>query len=205
MTKSLDNNHFFKGFGRFFLFPDTFEKLQWLETGKTPKSLENNDFFHGIWSFFLFWIQKVSENRKMTKSFEFSKTVTYRGHRTTLNMAGGVIEYGKCLETEKQQNPLNSAKTSLTGGTERPFRCLEDLLHKGAVWHWLIDRFSCFKPNTFTLFSLHGIFGFLTKFSLDINLHVLHTTDGITIWGKEVFTNQKHQRPENRKKSKWEL
>ena len=61
----------------------------------------------------------------MTKSFEFSKTVTYRGHRTTLNMAGGGIEYGKCLETEKQQNPLNSAKTSLTGGTERPFRCLD--------------------------------------------------------------------------------
>ena len=34
----------------------------------------------------------------------------------------------------------------------------------------------------------------LTIFSLDINLHVLHTTDRITIWGKEVFTNRKHQR-----------
>ena len=33
--------------------------------------------------------------------------------------------YGKCPETGKRQNPLNSAKTCLTQGTDRPFRCLD--------------------------------------------------------------------------------
>ena len=78
------------------------------------------------------WLRKVSGNGKTTK----------------------FLEYGKCLETGKRQNPLNtesvqkqgnnkipwirkvsgnrkttksfeSAKTSLTRGAERPFRCLD--------------------------------------------------------------------------------
>ena len=39
MTKSLDNNDFLKGFGRFFLFADTFENLKCLETGKRQNLL----------------------------------------------------------------------------------------------------------------------------------------------------------------------
>ena len=34
-----------------------------------------------------------------------NKSVMDRGHRMTLNAAGGVTEYGKCLETGKRQNP----------------------------------------------------------------------------------------------------
>ena len=39
MTKSLENNDFLKGFGRFFLFPDTFENLKCLETVKRQNPL----------------------------------------------------------------------------------------------------------------------------------------------------------------------
>ena len=54
MTKSLENNDFLKGFGRFFLFPDTFEKLKCLETGEMTKSLDNNDFLKGFGCFSCF-------------------------------------------------------------------------------------------------------------------------------------------------------
>ena len=64
MTKSLQNNDFLKRSGRFFLFPDTFEKLKCLETGEMTKSLE----------------------------------------------------YGKCPETGKQQNPLTTESVCLETG-----------------------------------------------------------------------------------------
>ena len=95
---------------------------------------------------------------------------------------------------------------------------LEDFLQKGTLWpwlngkifqHWYTEReLTCFTLNVIhkhfneklhhynTILSSWYIW-VLTIFSLDINLHVLHTTDGImplTIWGKEVFTNRKHQR-----------
>ena len=43
MTKSLDNNDFLKGFGCFFLFPDTFENFKCLETAKRqiPLNIES--------------------------------------------------------------------------------------------------------------------------------------------------------------------
>ena len=52
MTKSLENNDFLKGFGRFSVSsPDTFEKLKCLETGEMTKSLDNNDFLKGFGCF----------------------------------------------------------------------------------------------------------------------------------------------------------
>ena len=41
--KTLENNDFFKGFGRF-LFLDPFESRKCLKTGEMTKSLDNNDF-----------------------------------------------------------------------------------------------------------------------------------------------------------------
>ena len=81
---------FFKDFA-VFLFLDTFEYRKCLETVETTKSLEimtfSRDFF--VFQFLdTFEYGKCLETEKTTKSFEFSKTVTYRGHRMTLNMAG---------------------------------------------------------------------------------------------------------------------
>ena len=87
------------------------------------------------------WLRKVSGNGKTTK----------------------FLEYGKCLETGKRQNPLNtesvqkqgnnkipwirkvsgnrkttksfeSAKTSLTRGAEWPFRCLDEEKIQKTCW-----------------------------------------------------------------------
>ena len=49
------------------------------------------------------------------------------------------LEYGKCLETGKMTNPLIVPKKCLTRGTERPFRCL-DFLCVGRSKGW------CQKP-----------------------------------------------------------
>ena len=93
------------------------------------------------------WLRKVSGNGKTTK----------------------FLEYGKCLETGKRQNPLNtesvqkqgnnkipwirkvsgnrkttksfeSAKTSLTRGAERPFRCLDTLWFRHSKHHFSVQH-----------------------------------------------------------------
>ena len=78
-----------------FLFLDTFEYRKCQETGEMTKCLENDYFFLFPDPFSK---GKVSRNRETTKS----------------------LEYGKCLETGKRQNPLNMESVWKQGKQQNP-------------------------------------------------------------------------------------
>ena len=62
-----------------------------------------------------FWIQKVSRNRKMTKSVVGAKPSRTGGHRRTWKVSGN----RKMTKSFVKQNCYAQ------GGTKRPFRCLD--------------------------------------------------------------------------------
>ena len=62
-------------------------------------------------------MRKVLKNRRNDKSLEIMTFQVF--------LFPDTFEYGNVQKQEKRQNPLNSAKPSPTGGTERPFRCLD--------------------------------------------------------------------------------
>ena len=107
---------------------------------------------------FVFTLNKAKDNIFCLTKKQTGGTEWHRGHWLRKVSGNGkttkFLEYGKCLETGKRQNPLNtesvqkqgnnkipwirkvsgnrkttksfeSAKTSLTRGAERPFRCLD--------------------------------------------------------------------------------
>ena len=174
-TKYLEQALFFKGYCCFSCFSAFFCNQKCLETGKIMI------FFKGFGRLSVsrhFWIQKVSLNRRNDKiswklwfsqriwlffsvSRHFWKFKVSWNRETTKS-----LEYRKCLETGKRQNPLNTenvqkqgndkipwirkvpgnrkttksfawAKTSLTRGAERPFRCLDTLWY---IWKHTLEK-----------------------------------------------------------------
>ena len=99
------------------------------------KSLNNNDFLKGFSCFSCFqhfWKVKVSENRETPKSLEYGKRPEIGKRQNPLNTES-VQKQGnnkipwirKVSGNRKTTKSFESAKTSLTRGAERPFRCLD--------------------------------------------------------------------------------
>ena len=102
-----------------------------LETGKRQNPLNTES----VWkqeNDKILWIQKESGNRKLTKSFEYGKSLETGKWQNPLNTER-VWKQGndkfpwirKESRNRKMTKPFASAKTSLTRGTDRPFRCLD--------------------------------------------------------------------------------
>ena len=86
-----------------YLFLDTFESRKCLETGEMTKSLENNDFSRDLVGFLFL---HTSEYRKCLESGETTKCL----ENNYFFLFPDPFEKGKCLETGKRQNPLNTER-----------------------------------------------------------------------------------------------
>ena len=129
-TKYLEQAIFFQGILLFLMFLDIFCNKKCLETGETPKYLEQAIFFKGYCCFscfrHFFVIKSVQKQENPSKIMIFSKDVVVfpvSWHFWKVKVSGNretpkSLEYGKCPETGKRQNPLNTESVWKQGNSK---------------------------------------------------------------------------------------
>ena len=96
-----------------------------LETGEMTKSLENNDYFNGFGRFSCFQKGKCLETGKRQNPLVVQNH-SAQGAPNDLEYGRGVTE-NEVSRNRKTTKSFDGAKPFCTGGTERPFRCLDIL------------------------------------------------------------------------------